>query len=207
MSLAALARQMHEAGTPIEGILLALEAVEERDAEAAAKRAKAAARKQAQRDRERDCRVTVTGQSRDRLPSLDKSPQTPKINPTPLVHTHETRTRSAAWSCPEGVNSDHWRDFLGNRRRKKLANSETAHAAVLRDLETLTDADWPPGRLVEHAAAKGWGSINKPEDGYQNGQRRTNSMAGNRGASASGHGTTVDAAQRFLARHTPQFAG
>lgn len=207
MSADLLARLI-EAGTP--AALVAEVAMELGKAEA--ERTILAERRKNERERKARSR-DITGQDvterdeRDRLPSLDKSPQTPKINPTPLVHTHETRTRSAAWPCPEGVNPDHWRDFMGNRRRKKLANSETAYAGVLRDLENLTDADWPPGRLVEHAAAKGWGSINKPEDGYQNGQRRTNSVAGHRGASASGHGTTVDAAQRFLARHNSQFAG
>lgn len=204
MSASLLARLI-EAGTP--AALVAEVAMELGKAEA--ERAVLAERRKNERERKARSR-DITGQDvterdeRDRLPSLDKSPQTPKINPTPLVHTRETRTRGAAWPCPEGVNPDHWRDFMGNRRRKKLANTGTAHAGVLRDLENLTDADWPPGRLVELAAAKGWGSINKP-DGYANG--RTNSMAGTRGASASGHGTTVDAAQRFLARHTPQFAG
>jgi len=199
VSLAALARQMHEAGTPIEGILLALEAVEERDAEAAAKRAKAAARKQAQRDRERDSHATVTGQSEDRLPSLDKSPQTPKINPTPLVHTHETRARAVAWPCPEGVDPRHWQDFLAVRKRKRMVSTQTALDGVLSDIAALSNDEWPPGRLVQLAAAKSWGSINKP-DGYQNGRTTGISMGGNRG-SASGHGSTVDAANRALARH------
>lgn len=104
MSLAALARQMHEAGTPVEGILLALEAVEARDRDVAARKAKTAARKQAQRDRERDSHGTVTGQSEDipdTTPSLDKEsfPQTPfkEINPIPV---RETRTRGER--IPEG---------------------------------------------------------------------------------------------------------
>jgi hypothetical protein len=45
------------------------------------------------------------------------------------------------------------------------------------------------------------------EQDKQDGRSIGISMAGTRGASASGHGTTVDAAQRFLARHNPQLAG
>lgn len=168
MSLAALARQMHEAGTPMEGILLALEAVEARDNEAADRRAKTAARKQAQRDRERDSHVTVTGHdadNHDQNPSLDKSPQTPKINPNPGVHTHDAPARRAAtWPCPEGVDPTHWRDFLTNRKHKRCAVTETARLGVMRSLADIADDEWPPGRLVEHAAAKGWASINDPRE-------------------------------------------
>lgn len=179
MSLAALARQLHDAGTPIEGIILALEAVEARENEAAQKRAKAAARKQAQRDRERDCHATVTGHgadSPDPDPFLDKSPQTPKINPTP--HTHgegaHARTRRAAWGCPEGVDPAHWRDFRANRRRKKLTDTETSYAGQIRLIERFACDEWPPGRLVQHAAEKGWGTIVDPSE-YEtprNGQHR-----------------------------------
>lgn len=195
---------MHEAGTPMEGILLALEAVEARDNAAAAKRAQTAARKQAQRDRERDSHATVTGHdadSPDESPSLDKSPQTPKINPTPHVHTHETPARRATvWPCPEGVDPLHWSDFLANRKRKKLTNSVTAHEGVLADLAEKADDDWPPGRLVKLAAAKGWGSINYPSDGPNNDRRNgTHTLAGNRAGSASGLGRVVDAAHAFIA--------
>ena len=202
MSLAALARQMFEAGTPMEGILLALEAVEARDNAAAAKRAQAAARKQAQRDRERDCHATVTGHVSDN-PPLDKEKRTKKeINP-PRTHTHETPVREAdLWVCPEGVNPAHWRDFMKARKRKHCVTTPTAHAGVMNDLARLADEEWPPGRLVELAAAKGWASINYPDEGLRNGSARNKiiSVAGSRGSSVTGFGRTGDAAARFAAR-------
>jgi len=67
-----------------------------------------------------------------------------------------------AWSCPPGVNPQHWTDFKRNRRTKRLTNSETAYRGQLKAIAELTDDEWPPGRLVEYAAEKGWGSINDP---------------------------------------------
>jgi hypothetical protein len=65
---------------------------------------------------------------------------------------------------PDGVDERVWRDFLVNRRRKKLANTPTAHKRLLDDLRRLSDDAWPPGRLVEHAAGKGWGAIYDPRE-------------------------------------------
>lgn len=125
------------------------------------------------------------------LPALNKSPQTPKINPTPLVHTHETRTRGSTWPCPEGVNPTHWSDFLANRKRKRLVNTQTAFDGVLSDLTDLANDEWPPGKLVQLAAAKGWGSINKP-DGYQNGRSNGHRMGGFGEPQARSLGAAVD---------------
>lgn len=67
-----------------------------------------------------------------------------------------------AWPCPPNVNPNHWRDFLKNRKTKRLTNSETAYEGQVRELAKLSDDEWPPGRLVQYAAEKGWGSINDP---------------------------------------------
>lgn len=69
-----------------------------------------------------------------------------------------------AWPCPEGVDPAHWRDFKRNRKTRRLTNSETAYLGQLRELERLSDDEWPPGRLVQYAAEKGWGSINDPRE-------------------------------------------
>lgn len=164
------------------------------------------------RERKRAAKADVSGgipvdsaETAEPIPSLDKSPHTPKINPTPLVHTHEARARAVAWPCPEGVEPAHWQDFLTARKRKRLVNTQTALDGVLADIAELSNDEWPPGRLVRLAAAKGWGSINKP-DGYQNGRPTTNSM-GRNGVSASGHGSVVDSAQRVIARHAASAGG
>jgi hypothetical protein len=67
------------------------------------------------------------------------------------------------------VDPGHWRDFLANRQRKNLAKTQTAYEGILSDIAKLADDEWPPGRLVQHAAAKGWGSINDPREKLRNG--------------------------------------
>ena len=156
----------------------------------------AAERKRRQREREAAGRdMSQRDVTRDEPPSLDKEKCPKEINPTP-AHTHTSPARVAPWPCPEGVDARHWSDFLANRKRKKLTNSVTAHEGVLADIARLSDDHWPPGALVQHAAAKGWGSINYPSDGprdeRRNGQQR---MAGHR----SGGSVTIDAARDFIA--------
>lgn len=72
------------------------------------------------------------------------------------------------FACPLGVDPAHWRDFLANRKKRRLTNSETAYRGILDDLEKFTDAEWPPGRLVELAARRGWGSIVNPREHFGN---------------------------------------
>jgi predicted transcriptional regulator len=74
------------------------------------------------------------------------------------------RCLRTAWPCPEGVQPDHWRDFRRNRKTKRLTDSETAYEGQLRALAALSDDEWPPGRLVQYAAEKGWGSICDPRN-------------------------------------------
>ncbi|WP_232313715.1 hypothetical protein, partial [Sphingobium sp. TCM1] len=90
----------------------------------------------------------------------------PQTNPTPAYPRGEiTPARKADdFPKPEWADPQVWADFMLNRKRKRMTNSATAYRGFLRDIEKHTDADWPPGRLLEHAAAKGWASINAPEN-------------------------------------------
>lgn len=88
------------------------------------------------------------------------------------------RSRSAkvvvVWPCPAGVDAQHWRDFLGNRKTKHLTNTQTALDGQLADLAKVSaETGWPPGEVVRVCAAKGWGSINNPLEGKggNNGKR------------------------------------
>lgn len=78
------------------------------------------------------------------------------------------RVRPAAkpdpYPMPEGVDPQHWRDFLENRKRKRLPNTPTAHARLLSDLARLSDDEWPPGRLIQAAAERGWAGIYDPRE-------------------------------------------
>lgn len=105
-------------------------------------------------------------------------PQTPPITPPPLPHPEEfnastRKARASAWPCPEGVDPQHWADVMANRKSKRLANTPTALAGILRDIEKFADEEWPPGRIVEHAAERGWGAIfdPRPQNGNRNGKR------------------------------------
>lgn len=91
MTISDLVQQMADAGAPISAIIMAIRAIEERDAADADRRAKVSERKRRQRERERDRRVTVTSVSRDEryaAPPLeekrDPSPCTPSREKTQL---------------------------------------------------------------------------------------------------------------------------
>lgn len=89
----------------------------------------------------------------------------------------------SAWACPHGVDPQHWRDFRKNRRTKRLTDSETAYRGQLKALDQIADDEWPPGRLVQYAAEKGWGSFHDPRtsmNGNDNGRLPQHSLRGNR---------------------------
>jgi uncharacterized protein YdaU (DUF1376 family) len=109
----------------------------------------------------------------------------------PLKHIREDKSREEetpngvlpAWSCPPNVDPNHWRDLKRNRKTKRLTNTETAYTDLLADLDRLSDEEWPPGKLVQHAAAKGWAAIHdprKPLNGQPNGNQPKSSLRGNR---------------------------
>jgi DNA-binding transcriptional regulator YhcF (GntR family) len=90
-----------------------------------------------------------------------------------VVETREAKP----FALPDrmGIDPQHWKDFLANRKRKRLPSTATAYEGQLRALTALSDDEWPPGRLVQHAAEKGWGSINDPRSsGIHNGNRPAN---------------------------------
>lgn len=105
------------------------------------------------------------------------SPQTPQTTPhphTPVSITPRAREAKPFDACPDGIEPSHWRDFLANRRAKRLPNTETAYRGVLRKLAELTNDEWPPGRLMQAIVEKGWASIHDPrnEQEFQNGHVR-----------------------------------
>lgn len=116
-------------------------------------------------------------------PSLDKSPRTPKINPNPRVPVGSRargpapeaiapETAGARFPCPAGCDPGDWRDLLVNRRARRLAMTPAAYRKLLRDLAAHADDAWPPGRLLAHAAEKGWAQIFDPRDDHPQGARR-----------------------------------
>jgi len=184
-------------------IIIAVRAIEERDAAIADRRAVERDRKRRQRMRDMD--GTVTGQSRDMdgtvtdksFPDKEVFPQTPfqEINPSKKMGISRAR-EAGPFPRPDWADPQHWSDLLANRKRKSLPNTATAHKKLIADIHRLTDADWPPGRLLEHAAAKGWAAIYNPKDD-NDGRQRTNTMGGIRRDSSEGR--TVAAGAAFVA--------
>ena len=73
---------------------------------------------------------------------------------------------------PDWADSQVWADFMQNRKAKKARNTATAYKGFLGDIDRLTSDEWPPGRLLEYAAAKGWAGIYEPRE-LQNGRTNT----------------------------------
>jgi hypothetical protein len=69
--------------------------------------------------------------------------------------------------CPDGCDPGDWRDLLANRRAKRMAMTPAAYRKLLRDLAAQADDAWPPGRLLAHAAEKGWAQIFDPRDDHR----------------------------------------
>jgi hypothetical protein len=89
------------------------------------------------------------------------------------VNSEPKGSSPRAWALPVGVSLQVWEDFLSNRKRKKLGNTETAWKAFNDDLQRVSiQTGIPPPKLIEHAAAKGWGSINDPRN--QRNERSSN---------------------------------
>jgi hypothetical protein len=175
MTTSELMQAMSDAGAPLEAIIIAVRALDERDAEIRARDAEVSNRRHRDAARKREERAaaalstdsprTVHGCGEDN-PSLDKEsfPQTPfkEIKPIPDVCTAPAR-KGNPFPKPDFADAQVWLDFLANRKSKHLSNTPTAYTKFLRDIEKFTDEDWPPGRILEHAVAAGWGGIYDPK--------------------------------------------
>ena len=134
----------------------------EQEARADEKRAKDAER---QRRHRVSRNVTVT--TRDERDSAE----TPPLSPPNDIYSNPPHdppiTKSGgrdAFPCPDWCEPAVWRDLKRNRKAKHLANTETAHRKFIAAVLGMADDEWPPGRLVEAIAARGWGGAYDPRD-------------------------------------------
>jgi len=153
---------MLSAGCTAEQIVAAVKAdmiagMQADEARKATKREGNAERQAAFRARRKDGKVTRNKNNalRGVTPPIDNT-HTPSVSPN-----GET-DKPVAFPKPDWADVSVWSDFLANRKRKRLPNTATAHKAFLADIARQADAEWPPGRLLEHATAKGWGAIYDP---------------------------------------------
>ena len=169
------------AGAPPEAIALAVEAIENVQAEIERKRAVERDRKRRQRANGQDNAGTVTGQSRDShgdVPDKPLSRPPNEINSNPPTHTpgyiYPARAKPDDFPKLDCASAPLWADFLTNRKRKRLPNTPSAHRKLIADLETMSArTGWPPGQVFEACVAKGWGAIYDPRD-EDNGRSRQN---------------------------------
>lgn len=133
--------------------------------------------------------VQETHQCKNTYPSGAKS--APK--PSGTVRGIEANASTPKpWALPAGVSLQVWTDFLANRKRKRLGNTPTAWKSFLDDLSRISmSSGIPPPKLIEHAAAKGWGGIYDPRE-RSDGQQRTDRMG--RHQSGEGISSTARAA-------------
>lgn len=140
--------------------------------------------------------------------STEKSPKQSQKRDTdtvrepviPTVATQPTEARAKPEKAnpfprPVWAEVSVWADFLTNRKLKRQPNTATAHKRFLNDVARLSNDEWPPPRLLEHAVAKGWAGIYDPRE-KQDGRTGTNAVGriGAYQADSSGIGRTGRAA-------------
>lgn len=111
-----------------------------------------------------------------------------------------SRKRASAFVLPSDIPADEWGDYEEMRVVTKKPMTDSIRAKAVARLRKLADAGYPPGDVLSHSTLNNYQGLFPPKD-ETNGRNTGISMGGNRG-SASGRGSTVDAAQRFIARHT-----
>lgn len=179
--IASALKHMLASGMPHDAIIAAvaeMEATMAKDPVAEKRRAYDRERKRAERDAARADMSTghppKSAESEDYADIADTPPSpapSPFLPPDPQPTPAPTHTpgcvparprKGDPFPMPEGTDPQHWADFLANRRRKRLPNTATAHKRLMQDIARLADDDWPPGRLIGHAAARGWAAIYDP---------------------------------------------
>jgi hypothetical protein len=153
-------------------------------------------KKKAERNSVTNNGVTVTRNAPPGSSPKDNT-QTPSLPPAEVSEPVGSSPQPRPWALPVGVSLQVWSDFLGNRKRKRLGNTDTAWKGFCDDLNRVaSQTGIPPPRLIEHAAKKGWGSINAPDEDQVHG--RTNRMAGHQ--STDGLSATGRALAAFVGR-------
>jgi hypothetical protein len=147
MSISDLMKAMADAGAPFDAILIAVRALEERDAMIEERRAVERDRKRRQRERDRDSHGTVTGQSGDNTetPAPSLSPQTPQTHPHPCKNSTRARkgTRLPADWTPKALP-----DELGK------AVAQWPSGAVEREIDRFRD--WAVSATGSVAVKSDW---------------------------------------------------
>ena len=201
MSIIATAvRHLMAAGVTGDALVEAIaemEAAQPKDAVAEKRRAYDRERKKRMREENKSGGSPPDSADIADTPALSPSPNDYNSNPHPHTHPdNTTRARDAEpFPKPEWADPQVWRDLKANRRAKRLPCTPTAHAKLMKDINKLTDDDWPPGRLLQAIVARGWAAAYDPREDRKPSNDRHTKPTGTRNAaqgalarlSASGH--------------------
>lgn len=155
-------KAMADAGAPFEAILIAVQALDakdaeiaERDREQAERRAKDAERKRLDRANGKPSRRrprTIHGRSTE----CPMDPPIEEIIP-PVSSVEETKpapkSKPTSPAKPDGVSDPTWPDFQAHRRAKKAPITETALTAIGRE---AAQAGWTMEAALTEIVARDW---------------------------------------------------
>ena len=142
---------------------------------------------------------TPARQSRDSRETQNKEEKQGNTSEAKASSEKTARSKSHPFPCPDGVDPQHWKDFLAARKRKGAVQTETAYLGVLRSLAEYATDEWPPGRLVQRSAEKGWGKIVNPNE-QDNRNGTGNNYANGHTSGSAGQSRTAVAARRSMDR-------
>jgi Helix-turn-helix domain len=137
--------------------------------------------------------VPKTEQSQKRNSPVYSSKQSQKRDTEPVKEPVKALPIARAkpvdeYPKPQWADPVVWADFLKNRKKKNKPNTATAYKRFCDDIARISSDEWPPGRLLAHAASEGWAGIYEPRE-LQNGQSRNDQ---------SGMGVTERAARQAM---------
>ncbi|MBB4859649.1 hypothetical protein HNO88_002978 [Novosphingobium chloroacetimidivorans] len=105
---------------------------------------------------------TAAGQQRDIKEQGNKGTIEEETYVSPSSASATKPTKADPFPRPDWADAGVWRDLLVNRKAKRLPNTPTAHAKLLKDIMAMSDDEWPPGRLLEAIVARGWAAAYDP---------------------------------------------
>lgn len=173
MKVSELMQAMADAGAPMQAILIAVQALEAKDAEIAARDAEMAEKRAKDAERKRVARAstdsprTVHGCGADiEAAPLSRPPNENNSNPPTHTPGDIPRARKGTdFRMLDCTDPATWADFLQNRKAKRLPNTASARRKLETDLTAMAaHTGWPPGQVFAACVAKGWGAIYDPRD-------------------------------------------
>ncbi|HEX8418529.1 MAG TPA: hypothetical protein VF638_00795 [Sphingomonas sp.] len=184
MNVSDLMEAMAAAGAPMEAIVLAVRALEAKDASLQASEKAAADKRAAHAEWKRNRRAEINAsmdspRTEDGQSALAPFPAPPNENNlTPPTHTPVRQSRSHVrepkFSLPSDIPEEEWDGFEEMRKRIGKPMTDRARTLAISELRKLADAGHPPGEVLNHCTMNSYQGIFPPKDqkhGRQNSRR------------------------------------